>query len=161
MATNPPRYFAPRYFAGRYFGAGEEAPEGSIYATATATSSASATLTAILPLSASAAGTSTATGVISTFAETVEQPATAVIGGAVHHGPMDAWHTTVRASAFAAGRGAMSAKATVISPRTAKASAPPKRILTHDIEDDDMVIMAFVSAFLSQNNGSGSAHVIV
>lgn len=51
MANNPPRFFPPHYFAERYFATGEEAAEGSIYA--------------------SAAGVATVTGVLSVATQVV------------------------------------------------------------------------------------------
>jgi len=128
MAGNPPRYFAPRYFAGRYWGAGGDLVEGAISGSAAGVATVSGNLTGIFI--APETDRVPAGGVTGRRRRTKGSPAPIWRGGIVE----------IRADIVGS---------CVVSAEVVR-HVPPADMAHVELEDDDLEVMAFVTAFLAK-----------
>jgi hypothetical protein len=145
MAGTPPSYFPPRYFAGRYWVAGGELVEGAISGAAHGTSSATGNLTAVGNLAGSSVGIGSATGVLTATTPVVVEPV--ALGGAPASrrtpAPAPLWRG-----------GIVEIRADIVGSCVVSAEVvrhvPPADVAHVELEDDDLEVMAFVTAFLAK-----------
>ena len=89
------------------------------------------------------------------------------VAGREDAGPVSSWHATLTASAAGLGRGTMRANATVVAPvmgRDRKDAAPnaavtPSLKKARAADEDDLIVMSFITAFLAKNGNARITHV--
>jgi hypothetical protein len=128
VAAQPPKYFAPRYFAAGYWGTAANDNPGAMVGSAAGTSTATGRLTGIFI--APETDRVPAGGATGRRRRTKESPAPIWRGGIVE----------IRADIVGS---------CVVSAEVVR-HVPPADVAHVELEDDDLEVMAFVTAFLAK-----------
>lgn len=147
------KFFPPGYFPDSYFGTEGESNPNAMQGVAAGLASASATLDAVGVLEGSAAGSAVVTGEIASSNQEIPVVVeTVVLGGASKSkrtsDPQWIWRgAIIEIRADVVGSSIVSAE---IVRHNAPLAQPSQAVSPEQIEDDDLEVMALISAFLAK-----------